>query len=318
VLSDGATVHVRPIRPDDAERLVAFHSRQSAESIYFRYFSSHPRLSDREVAYFTQVDHHDRVAFVALLGDELIAVARYEPTGRPGQAEVAFFVDDRHHGRGLATLLLEYLVVAAREAGYDTLTATVLPGNNAMLTTFRRAGFETTSTWDGGVVEVAIDLEPTEREAAAIAERERRADARSVARLLRPTSVVVIGAGREPDTLGHRVVANLLDGGFQGPVFPVNERADHVHSVLAYRSVADLPTRVDLAVVAVPPERLDETVDQCARHGIGGMVVTTAGVDGAELATRARGWGRWPCSPRRWGRPCSTWPPRPAFRSPRS
>src|SRR4051812_32081767 len=49
VLSDGGVVHVRPIRPDDEERIVAFHGRQSAESIYFRYFSSHPRLSDREV-----------------------------------------------------------------------------------------------------------------------------------------------------------------------------------------------------------------------------------------------------------------------------
>ena len=121
VLSDGGTVHVRPIRSDDADALVAFHNRQSAESIYFRFFSSHPRLSAREVTYFTQVDHRDRVAFVAFLADDMIAVARYEPTGRPGTAEVAFFVDDHHHGRGLATVLLEYLVVAAREAGYVTL-----------------------------------------------------------------------------------------------------------------------------------------------------------------------------------------------------
>jgi RimJ/RimL family protein N-acetyltransferase len=261
VLSDGGTVHVRPIRPDDADALVAFHNRQSAESIYFRFFSSHPRLSAREVAYFTQVDHKDRVAFVAFLGDDMIAVARYEPTGRPGAAEVAFFVDDAHHGRGLATVLLEYLVVAAREAGYVTLVATVLPANSAMLTTFRKAGFETTSSWGDGVVDVSIDLEPTEKEMAAIAEREKRSDARSVARLLRPTSVAVVGAGRHPAGLGNRLVANLLAGGFQGPVFPVNERADHVNSVLAYRSLAEVPARVDLAVLAVPADRLDEVVE---------------------------------------------------------
>ena len=66
VLSDGHTVRVRPIVPGDAEALVRFHQRQSAESIYFRYFSPRPQLSDREVQHFTTVDHHDRVAFVAL------------------------------------------------------------------------------------------------------------------------------------------------------------------------------------------------------------------------------------------------------------
>ena len=98
----------------------------------------------------------------------------------------------------------------------------------------------------------------------------------------------MIGAGRDPVGLGNRVVANLLAGGFKGPVFPVNERADHVNSVLAYHSLAEVPTRVDLAVLAVPADRLDEAVEQCARHGVGGMVVTTAGVDGAALASRAR------------------------------
>src|SRR3979411_2585760 len=77
VVSDGGTVHVRPIRPDDTERLVAFHSRQSPESIYFRFFSVHPRLSEREITYFTNIDYHDRLAFIALLDDEMIAVARY-------------------------------------------------------------------------------------------------------------------------------------------------------------------------------------------------------------------------------------------------
>lgn len=291
MLSDGGTVHVRPIRPDDDERLVAFHNRQSQESIYYRFFSVHPRLSAREVRYFTEIDYHDRLAFVALLGDEMVAVARYEPTGRPGVAEAAFIVDDAHHGRGLATLLLEYLVVAAREAGYDTLTATVLPGNTAMLTTFRRAGFENETRWAEGLVEVSIDLCGSTGAEALIAERERRADARSVARLLRPGSVAVVGASRDPESAGNRVLVNLLEGGFDGPVFPVNEQADHIHSVPAYRTLDDVPSRIDLAVVAVPGERLDGVIDDCARLGVGGMVVLATGIDGGLLAARVRGRG---------------------------
>src|SRR6476469_3870179 len=74
VLSDGGIAHVRPIRPDDAERLVAFHERQSSESIYFRFFSPRPKLSARDLDRFTHVDYLDRMAFVALLGDDIIGM----------------------------------------------------------------------------------------------------------------------------------------------------------------------------------------------------------------------------------------------------
>ena len=91
VLRDGHTVHVRPIVPGDADRLLRFHSRQSPESIYFRYFSPRPELSERDVQHFTVVDHVDRVAFIALSDDEIVGVARYERYRGTDTAEVAFF-----------------------------------------------------------------------------------------------------------------------------------------------------------------------------------------------------------------------------------
>ena len=120
VLRDGHTVHVRPIQPDDAAGLADFHGRQSAESVYFRFLSPRPRLSDRELRYFTEIDYVDRMAFVAELDDQLVAVARYERYSGSDTAEVAFFVDDAHHGRGLATVMLEYLAAAAQDAGVET------------------------------------------------------------------------------------------------------------------------------------------------------------------------------------------------------
>src|SRR5690606_295194 len=76
VLVDGGTVHVRPIAPGDADRLVAFHAGLSEQTVYFRYFSAKPVLSEQQAQHFTTVDHHDRVALVAELGDRLVAVAR--------------------------------------------------------------------------------------------------------------------------------------------------------------------------------------------------------------------------------------------------
>ncbi len=279
-LADGGTVHIRPVRPDDAELVEAFHNRQSRESIYFRYFSPMPRLSRRELDRLTKVDYLDHLSLVAMLGGEIIGMAGYDRwTGRD-EAEVAFITDDEHHGRGLATLLLEWLVVAAREVGFRGLTAQVLPSNRSMLAVFHQVGFEATSSFGDGVIEVKLGLEPTPEAQAAVDERAQRAEARSVERLISPTSVAVVGAGRERGGLGHEVFRNLLAHDFMGPVYPVNPQGGHVASVPSYPSVLDIPHEVDLAVIAVPAHEVLAVVDQCARKRVQALVVMSAGLHG--------------------------------------
>jgi acyl-CoA synthetase (NDP forming)/RimJ/RimL family protein N-acetyltransferase len=279
-LIDGGTVHIRPVRSDDVALLEAFHARQSRESIYFRYFSPMPTLSRRELDRLTNADHLDHLTFVALLAGDAIGLAGYDRIGRTDAAEVSFITDDQHHGRGLATVLLEWLVVAAREAGFGKLVANVLPTNRSMLGVFHQTGFETTSTFDEGVVEVSLGLEPTEEAAAAIDERGRRSEGRSVERLVCPTSVAVVGAGRERGGLGHEVLRSLLAHDFRGPVYPVNPQGGHVASVPSYASVLDIPHDVDLAVVAVPADEVRGVVEQCARKRVQGLVVMSAGLHG--------------------------------------
>lgn len=277
VLADGATVRVRPIRPDDAERLVSFHSRQSSESIYFRYFSPRPRLSDKDVQRFTTVDYHHRMAFVAILADEVIGVARYDRDPSRDDAEVAFFTDDRHQGRGLATILLEYLAATAREQGIFQFSAQTLPQNRKMLGVFKQAGFQVSTRFDEGVIEVRLGIEPTPEAQLKIDERERRAEARSIERLLAPRSVAVVGAGRQRGGLGHEIVRNLVAGGFEGPVYPVNANASHVASISTHPTVLDIPGEVDLVIIAVPAPDVLEVVGRCVEKGVQGLVVISAG-----------------------------------------
>jgi GNAT superfamily N-acetyltransferase len=116
VLSDGGTVHLRPIVPSDADALLAFHGRMSDRTRYLRYFGAYPQIPPRDLERFTTVDHRDRVAFVALLGDDIVAVARYERIAGGPSAEVAFVVEDAHQSRGLGPILLEHLAAAARES----------------------------------------------------------------------------------------------------------------------------------------------------------------------------------------------------------
>jgi acyl-CoA synthetase (NDP forming)/RimJ/RimL family protein N-acetyltransferase len=287
VLTDGGTVHVRPVVPDDMDEVDAFHTRQSRETIYYRYFSPLPRLSQRDLERIVNIDYVTRLAFVALLGDSIVGIASYDIWPDRNEAEVAFITDDDHQGRGLATVLLEYLAVAARENGLDGLTATVLPTNRKMLGVFHDAGFQVSSEFEEGVIEVRLGIEPTPEGRLRIEARERRSEAASVSRLLSPTSIAVIGAGRDRGGIGHEVFRNLVAGGFEGPVYPVNPAGGHVASVRAYQSVLDIPDAVDLAIVAVPAAGVLDVVDECGRKRVRGLVVFSAGFDRLPPGTEA-------------------------------
>ncbi len=277
VLADGTTVHLRPIGPDDAAGLVAFHERQSRESIYFRFFSPRPSLSETEVRHLTTVDGVDRMAFVAERDDELLGVARYDRYPDRPVAEVAFFTDDRMSGRGIATLMLEYLAAYGREVGISRFEAQVLPSNRRMVRVFQQAGFDASSAYADGVIEVTFDIEPSEEAVAAMADRARRAERQAVVRLLEPRAVAVVGAGRDPHGIGHRVLRNLLAVPFHGPVHPVHPEADAVAGVRAHRSIRELPDEIDLAVVCVPAAEVNGVIADCGRARVAAAVVISAG-----------------------------------------
>lgn len=108
--------------------------------------------------------------------------------------------------------------------------------------------------------------------------------------ILRPRSIAVIGASRSPDAIGHQILSNLVRHGFTGAVYPINPNADSIHSIRAYPRIGDVPERVDLAVIAVPAERVVAVAKECAAAGVRGVVVVSAGFReiGREGAERER------------------------------
>ena len=296
VVSDGGVVHLRPIRPEDADALVAFHATLSDRTRYLRYFGPYPRISERDLHRFTHVDHRNRVALVAVLGADLIGVGRYDRLGSGHSpdggaagpdAEVAFVVADAQQGRGIGSVLLEHLAAAARARGIKRCVAEVLAENSRMVRIFTDAGYSAQYQYDSGVVHLTFPIAPTEKSRAVEFERERRAEAHSIERLLTPGSVAVIGASTDPKKIGHVVFANLMAYGFAGPVYPVHPEARHIGGVRAYPTVLDVPDQVDLAVVAVPAAGVAEVIDQCGRKGVRGVVVMSGG-----FAERDRGAGQ--------------------------
>src|SRR6185436_10283241 len=95
--------------------------------------------------------------------------------------------------------------------------------------------------------------------------------------LLSPRSVAVIGASRRRDSIGGAILHNLIEQGFQGPVYPVNPSATHVQSIPAYPSIADVPGPVDLAVIVIPAAHVVEAAEACGQKGIRALVVISAG-----------------------------------------
>ncbi|MDQ3732727.1 MAG: GNAT family N-acetyltransferase [Actinomycetota bacterium] len=277
VAADGATVHIRPITPDDAEGLLGLHARSSERTRYLRFFGPYPRVSDKDLFRFTNVDHVDRVALVVLLGDQLIAVGRYERLPDRDEAEVAFLVEDAHQGRGLGSVLLEHLAAAAQERGIRRFVAEVLAENRKMISIFRDAGYEPTRSYDEGVVHLVFDIAPTAAQREVRYEREQRAESRSIARLLDPRSVAVIGASNDPAKIGYAVLANLLAAGFPGPVYPVNTSAKTVQDRPAFPTVLDLPDDVDLAILTVPAQAVPQVVMHCRTRAVRGIVVMSGG-----------------------------------------
>lgn len=300
VLRDGGTARIRPITTDDAGRLVSFYEQVSDESKYYRFFAPYPRLSDRDVHRFTHHDYVDRVGLAATIGGEFIATVRYDRIGADGrsatgpsdEAEVAFLVQDAHQGRGVASALLEHIGAVARERGIRRFAAEVLPANGKMIKVFTDAGYQQKRSFEDGSVHLTLDLEPTAESLAVQRAREQRAEARSVQRLLAPGSVAVIGVSRSLAGVGAAALRNLRDSGFHGHLYAVNEAVtrDLLDGVRAYPTLGAVGAPVDLAVIAVPADRVPDAVAACGEHGVQGLVVLSAGYgeSGAEGLARQR------------------------------
>ena len=275
-LRDGSTLHIRPIRATDEPAIRTFLHGVSRESIGFRFFGA----ADLEwvTAWSLDVDYADRYGLLAETGTptRIVSHASYIRID-DDRAEVAFLVADAWQGRGISTILLAHLAGAADQHGISTFVADVLPANHRMIEVFRQSGFpiDTHATRDSIQIELPTSLSPDA--VARFAERERTAAVAAVSHFLTPRSIAVVGASRRRRTPGGEILNNLIEGGFSGPLYPVNERADTVQGLPAHRSVSRIGQPVDLVVVAVPADRVVAVARDCAQAQARALLVISAG-----------------------------------------
>ena len=276
VLKDGSTARIRPVRADDVDAVLAFFQGLSPDSLRMRFHGTR-HLSADEVRPLVEVDYQAKFGLVAeTTGGVITALANYVQTAE-GRAEVGIAIADAMHGLGLGSLLLEHLGEAAAEVGIGLFEAEVLVGNSAMLDVIHSTRLPVEQNAAMGVIHCEFPTSLSPEAIEAFEQREAVAAAAGVARFLRPRSVAVIGASRTRGTIGAELFRNILDLGFEGPVYPVNPSAEVVQSVAAYPEVGAIPGPVDLAVVIVPARFVLDVVEQCGKKGVAALLIISSG-----------------------------------------
>ncbi|MBZ5556272.1 MAG: GNAT family N-acetyltransferase [Acidobacteriia bacterium] len=303
VLRDGTVATLRLAQTGDREILRRFFHDLSPESRRRR-FHGYGEPTDALLDRLSDSSDLSRAATLLVLrvrdGESRpIAVGSFVAIDAVA-AEAAFAVDDQFQGRGLGTILLERLAAIAAAHGFRRFDAMTLADNSAMLEVFHDSGFEIRSKSDSGAINVQLSLSPTIATVAAAERREALATAASLRPMLEPTAVAVVGASRDPGSIGHRILRALTGAGFAGPIYPINPQAAEIDGHACYPSVTAAPRGVDLAIIAVPKQVVLRVVDECAAAGVKSLVVITAGFaeagdDGRalqhQLTDKVRGYG---------------------------
>jgi acetyltransferase len=161
--ADGTRIRLRPLRPDDLDRELAFIAGLSGPTLYQRLQYSASGVSRSDAARLLELDYRDRCAIGAFLeappGGTIIGVSRYARLPGTDEAECAIVVTDAWQGRGLGTELMRALAIAARRSGLQWLEGSSLAENQRIHDWARRFGFEVrTEPNSGGQVSIRLDL----------------------------------------------------------------------------------------------------------------------------------------------------------------
>jgi len=280
ILRDGTTAGIRLSNPSDTTSMQQFIERLSPESRRHRFFSEGLPQADLVAALCDSSAPRSQLTLIVTRQweDALRIVAAGSYWAKDEQtAEVAMAVLDKFHGKGLGTLLLERLALLAIRHGFARLWAVTHTDNLAMREVFRESGFTSRESYESGDMEVELSLIPTEATVTRAEVRERLAATASLRPFFHPRSVAVIGASRDPQSIGFRLLEALVVNRFRGSIHPVNPNAAEIMGIRVSSSVRPIAEPVDLAVVAVPRDVVLSVVEDCAAKGVRALVVITAG-----------------------------------------
>ncbi len=294
LLRDGESVLLRTATAADVPAVDELMKSVSRDSLQMRFMGAVAYVARSVIEIMCTGEPRDRLCLLAIVGADpgrVVGIGNYVSIGSGGRAEVAFLVLDEFQGRGISTLILERLAGIAAAFGFIGFEAEVLSDNEAMINVFRDSGFEVhQAAMNGGSVHVEFPVGGLAALRERVELRDRIATASSLVPLLAPRTVAVVGASRDPASIGSMIFRAILRGGFTGTVTPVNNQASSVQGVRACASARDLPEPPELVVIAVPAPAVLDVARESLQAGAKGLLVVTSGFaeSGPDGAARQR------------------------------
>jgi acetate---CoA ligase (ADP-forming) len=274
LLRDGSTLRLQAPTPMDFEDIKAFYDGLSLESRHFRFHGF--GRTDTVARADAEASGVDRLTLIGRHDGRVMAVACYVGLREPGVAEVAFAVADDDQRRGIGMRMLEQLAALAADRGIRRFDAEVMANNRPMLAVFEHAGFAVRREGFGELT-VWLDITPTEAVLERIDERDHVAAVASLRAIFAPSSVAVVGAAATPGNVGRAVLANIIAGGFEGVVIPVNRDGGVVCSIRAACGLGELEVAPELVIIAAAGDEVLEFADEAAEKGARALLVLPPG-----------------------------------------
>ena len=271
-LNDGSVVELRSATVEDRPLIEDFVKRLSAESLRLRFL----RDISREEAVEQLMPSEGRGVLIALRNDRIVGHASFERID-DDKASIHLIIADDFQGKGLGTLLTGHIIEFARLNGINEIHASVSEGNYRMLSVLKKLGFPVKLETKPGMVTAIVPSSLLPEALRYFEEKEAIAAREALKYFLYPRSVAVIGASRKRGGVSGEIFWNILSYQFNGPVYPVNAKADVVQSVKAYRSIKDIPDEIDLAVITVPARFVPQVAREAGEKGVKALVVISAG-----------------------------------------
>ena len=165
ILSDGAEIFLRPIKPTDDDMMIELFNSLSTNTVFLKFFSSLKTLTKEQLEKITHIDYKKEMAIVALVreggAERTVAVGRYTLVDdEPGNAEFAIVVQDSHHGNGIGTEVLWHLAHVAKLEGVNVIVGYIMSENARMFSVLKRSGLKMKKKfWDRGITRVDIPID---------------------------------------------------------------------------------------------------------------------------------------------------------------
>ena len=283
ILKDGRSILLRAVRAEDADEVNHKFQREAPTSFYRSFFGSR-EFSESGIRAMCSPDWMTQVTLVAVMRDqdreEILGITRYwttPETAETKRAKLGVIVVDRVQGIGIGTLLVENLANIAYHVDILEFEMLAFPENEKLTSVLSGSGMLLRTEPVGEATKAILTTERTTRFMSSHTKRNIASSGESIRRLLNPASVALIGASRKPNSIGKSLLANIKQHGYTGALYLVNPSAAEIDGMPCYKSVRDIPAKVDLGVIAVPAPLVKAVVEECVEAKVGDLVIISSG-----------------------------------------